>query len=63
MNQIMKQGMIEVMKNLRQRVRDQNISKTMAYPDWKAVHAEWDLETTPDYHLTISQFLELTQRK
>lgn len=61
MNEVMKQGMVEVMKNLRQRCRDERVSKEMAFPDWKAVHSEWDTKISPEYHLTVKQFLELTK--
>ena len=59
--QVSKQSLVEVMKNLRERVRDEGIDRDTAFPDWKALFSEWETEGTPQYTLTVSQLLEMVQ--
>ena len=59
--QVMHQSLIDCMKNLRQRVREEKIDKDTAFPDWKALFSEWETEGTPQYTLTVSQLLEMVQ--
>ena len=59
--EVSQQSLVEVMKNLRERVRDEGIDRDTAYPDWVALFSEWDREGTPSYTLTVNQLLEMVR--